>query len=236
MLFDAGPGIRDIRPVADSLTDLPITFVPSHFHYDHLGPRRNVRSAWPWSICPGCVPAPPTETLALTRAEHLGFVEDVATPTLKVTEWLEPGSRTRARRPGPAGPLHARAHRGLHLPGRRLERAGLLRGLPLPGPSLRLPAEQPHGRLPRGRECGHRRRPRRVRASWGPTGVKPPGVPVLGPAGRARSPFHAGVHPSRRDLRRRRLPRDLPGERSGHACSPSPAGCSAGRRRNEPRR
>ena len=39
VLFDAGPGVRDIRPVAESLTALPITFVPSHFHYDHVGNR-----------------------------------------------------------------------------------------------------------------------------------------------------------------------------------------------------
>ena len=32
ILFGAGPGIRDIRPVAQSLTGLPITFIPSHFH------------------------------------------------------------------------------------------------------------------------------------------------------------------------------------------------------------
>jgi glyoxylase-like metal-dependent hydrolase (beta-lactamase superfamily II) len=37
ILFDAGAGSRKIRPVAEGLTNLPITFVPSHFHYDHVG-------------------------------------------------------------------------------------------------------------------------------------------------------------------------------------------------------
>src|SRR5512134_1187466 len=35
ILFDAGPGQRDIRPIAEALTGRPITFVPSHFHFDH---------------------------------------------------------------------------------------------------------------------------------------------------------------------------------------------------------
>ena len=37
VLFDAGPGVRSIQPVIRSLTDLPIVFLPSHFHYDHVG-------------------------------------------------------------------------------------------------------------------------------------------------------------------------------------------------------
>lgn len=91
VLFDAGPGIRDIRPVAESLTDLPITFVPSHFHYDHLGPAATFARVAVVDL-PGLRARAPDGELALTRAEHLGFLEDVPTPTLKVTEWLEPGA------------------------------------------------------------------------------------------------------------------------------------------------
>ena len=37
LMFDTGPGLRDITPVAQSLTNLPIVAMPSHLHYDHTG-------------------------------------------------------------------------------------------------------------------------------------------------------------------------------------------------------
>jgi hypothetical protein len=37
LLFDARPGVRDIVPVAQSLTQKPITALPSRMHYDPTG-------------------------------------------------------------------------------------------------------------------------------------------------------------------------------------------------------
>ena len=92
LLFDAGPGIRDIRATAESLTDLPITFLPSHFHYDHVGNSVTFdHIAIP--DLPYLRARAEGNVLALTATEHLGAAEGFATPVWSVDEWWEPGTQ-----------------------------------------------------------------------------------------------------------------------------------------------
>jgi len=90
VLFDAGPGHRDIRPVTASLTDLPITFIPSHFHYDHVGNTVTFDHVAVVDL-PYLRERAPAGRLLLSSDEHLGQVEGFAAPVLEVDEWLKPG-------------------------------------------------------------------------------------------------------------------------------------------------
>lgn len=91
VLFDAGPGLRDIRPVAESLTERPITFIPSHFHYDHTGNDVTFDNVAVVDL-PYLRERAPDGRLTLTFEEHLGAAEGIAAPTLEIDEWLAPDS------------------------------------------------------------------------------------------------------------------------------------------------
>lgn len=90
VLFDAGPGYFDIRSIAEGLTDKPITFVPSHFHFDHTGNSVTFENVAVVDL-PYLRNRAPDNKLSLTRHEHLGFAEGMESITLEVDEWLAPG-------------------------------------------------------------------------------------------------------------------------------------------------
>ncbi len=90
LLFDAGVGHYDIRPVVQALTDLPVTFMPSHFHYDHTGQGNWAKIAI--VDLPHIRERAQGNTLQPTWGEHLGEGEGIDLPTWEVTEWVKPNS------------------------------------------------------------------------------------------------------------------------------------------------
>jgi hydroxyacylglutathione hydrolase len=107
LLFDAGPGIRDIRKIAESLTDKPIVFVPSHFHYDHVG---NLITFDEIAVVdlPHIRDRAIGNQLTIGRYEHLGALEGFAAPTWEVDYWWPVGTTIE---------LGARSLTLLHTPG-----------------------------------------------------------------------------------------------------------------------
>ena len=95
LLFDAGSGVRDVAAAAATLTSKPITFVPSHLHYDHIGkggPFARLALVDLPHLRQRAVDAGNRQSLHLEWKEHLGSAEGYAPPTLNVDEWLPPGS------------------------------------------------------------------------------------------------------------------------------------------------
>ncbi|PID61604.1 MAG: hypothetical protein CSB44_06095 [Gammaproteobacteria bacterium] len=89
LLFDAGIGQFDIRPIIQQITDLPLTFSPSHFHYDHTGQADWERVAI--IDMPHIRQQAEGNTLALTGGQYLGGFEGLEPPVWHVTEWIKPG-------------------------------------------------------------------------------------------------------------------------------------------------
>ncbi|MBS0393101.1 MAG: MBL fold metallo-hydrolase [Proteobacteria bacterium] len=90
VLFDAGTGKRDIVPVVRSLTRLPVTVVPSHLHFDHVGALgRFDRTAL---LDSGDLRARASDgTLQLGRYEFMGLYDGLEPPRFRVEEWWRPG-------------------------------------------------------------------------------------------------------------------------------------------------
>lgn len=90
LLFDAGVGHYDIRPIVESLTDLPVVFMPSHFHFDHTG-----QGEWANITIvdlPHLRQRADGNRLQPTWGEHLGTGEGIALPVWDVSEWVKPNS------------------------------------------------------------------------------------------------------------------------------------------------
>jgi hydroxyacylglutathione hydrolase len=91
VLFDAGSGLKNIAPVVRSLTNLPVTVIPSHLHFDHVGALgRFDRTAL--LDDPSLRARARDSRLTLRRYEFLGFADRLPTPTFRVDEWWAPDS------------------------------------------------------------------------------------------------------------------------------------------------
>lgn len=93
LLFDAGTGTRNIRPVVAKLTSLPLTVMVSHLHFDHLGGVANFASD---RVAMIDLPATRADVhdgrFRPGRYQYSGFVDGLAPPTFRVDDWLAPGS------------------------------------------------------------------------------------------------------------------------------------------------
>jgi glyoxylase-like metal-dependent hydrolase (beta-lactamase superfamily II) len=90
VLFDSGPGVRDLVPVIRSLTSLPVTSAASHLHYDHVGQYNDFDTSAMIDL-PELRSRATAGRLALSDREHLGFFEKFPSPSLEIGEWWAPG-------------------------------------------------------------------------------------------------------------------------------------------------
>lgn len=89
IVFDAGTGQRDIQSVVQTLTDLPVTFIPSHLHYDHIGNDIFFDHTALINL-PHLKSRTVDNALTLTRYEHLGEVEGYGPAVIQIDQWLSP--------------------------------------------------------------------------------------------------------------------------------------------------
>jgi hydroxyacylglutathione hydrolase len=88
VLFDTGPGVRDIRPVVASLTSLPVVAAFSHLHYDHIGGQTNFDSVASLDHPSIRARAGADGAFTPTLLQHGA----PGRPTFRITEWWQPDS------------------------------------------------------------------------------------------------------------------------------------------------
>jgi hydroxyacylglutathione hydrolase len=93
VLFDAGTGNRDIVPVVRSLTKVPVTVIPSHLHFDHVGALGRFDHTALVDLGSLRKRADADDgVLKLGRYEFLGFADGLPAPRFAVDEWWFPGT------------------------------------------------------------------------------------------------------------------------------------------------
>ena len=89
VLFDTGPGVRDIRPVVAALTDRPVTAAFSHLHFDHI-------AGQPMFASIASLDDPTIRSRVASDGRFTpSLLQHGATgrPTFRITEWWAPDAR-----------------------------------------------------------------------------------------------------------------------------------------------
>ena len=92
LLFDTGPGVRDISEVVKVLTKLPLIALPSHMHFDHTGNLHRFQTiALPdLLVLRACMR---DGLLHATDDLFRGFLEGMVWKPVKISEWWPIGKR-----------------------------------------------------------------------------------------------------------------------------------------------
>ncbi len=91
VLFDTGTGLRGIKSTVEALTDLPVTAMVSHLHYDHVGNLHQFDQVIMIDV-PSVRASVAGDTLHIGRYQHLGFLDGLDVRPANVSGWITDGA------------------------------------------------------------------------------------------------------------------------------------------------